>query len=70
MSKDNVITLNMVTRIDIPPDRVLKEAIGKMEGVVVIGYDKEGDQYFASSYADGGKVLWLLEQCKISLLEA
>jgi hypothetical protein len=64
-----VIPLNNVTRLDIPADRVLEQAIGKMDGVVILGYTKEGDDYyFASSYADGGTVMWLLERCKNALM--
>lgn len=67
-----VIPLNCVTRLDLPPDRIidaLREA--DLEGVVVMGYRKEeagGELYFASSYADGGMVLWLMEQCRRRLL--
>lgn len=64
-----VIPLGNVTRLDLPPDKILKAAIGQMEGVVIIGYDKEGFHYFGSTYADGGEVLWLLEACKKSLME-
>lgn len=65
----DVIPLGCVTRLDLPADRVLEGAVGRMEGVVLVGYDKDGDFYFASTYADGGTVLWLLEQCKKKLLE-
>lgn len=64
----DVTFLNCVTRLDIPADRVLEQAIGKLETVVVIGYDENGDEYFASSKADGGYVLWLLERAKLKLL--
>lgn len=64
-----VIPLGGITRLDIPPDDVLRGAVGKMEGVVLIGFDNDGDLYFASSYADGGEVLWLLEQTKKQLLD-
>jgi hypothetical protein len=65
----NVIPLGCITKLDLPVDRVLEGAIDKLEGVILIGYDKEGDHYFASTYADGGDVLWLLEQCKQRLLD-
>ena len=70
MSKDNVIPLNNVTRLDIPVDRVLQGADdADLEHVVILGYGKEtGEEYFASSYADGGDVLWLLERAKLQLL--
>ena len=64
----NVILLNNVTRLDLPPDRVLEAALGKLEGVIVIGYAKDGSEYFTSSYADGGDALWLIERFKMALL--
>lgn len=66
---DNVIPFNGVTKLDLPVDRILEGAKGQIEGgVVLMGYTPEGSIYFASSMADGGEVLWLLEQCKIALL--
>jgi len=59
----------MITKLDIPVDKVLEGAKGQLEGIVIMGYDHDGNQYFASSYADGGTVLWLMEQCKINLLD-
>ena len=41
-----------------------------MEGVVILGFDTDGKEYFASTYADGGTVVWLLERCKIALMNA
>lgn len=37
---------------------------------MVLGYDRDGGEYMASSYADGGTVLWLLERCKARLMES
>lgn len=65
----SVIDLPVVTRLDLDPDRVLTKAIGECESVVILGYDKDGAEYFASSLADGGSVLWLLERLKKKLLE-
>ena len=62
-----IIPLNCVTRLDLPVDRVLEAAKDKLEGVVLIGYDKEGEFYAASTYADGGIVSWLLDECKYRL---
>ena len=68
----NVIPLGNITRLDIPTDRVLEAAKGKVEdgAVIVLGWDSDGDIYFASSLADGGEVLWLLERAKIALMES
>lgn len=65
---NNVIDLPVITKLDINPERVLKGAQDKLEDVVILGWDKEGGFYFASSQADGGDVLWLLELAKKELL--
>lgn len=66
---NNVVPLGNVTHLDLPPDRVLEDAVGKLEGVVIVAWDKEGEEYFASSIAAGDEVMWLLERCKQKLLE-
>ena len=66
----NVINFTGITKLDLPPDRVLESAKDRLEGVVILGFDKEGGEYFASSYADGGDVLSLLERCKLRILTA
>lgn len=67
----NVVVLPCLTRLDVPSERVLTCALEKdLEHAVVIGWDKDGDFYFAASYASGPEVLWLLEQAKRRLLEA
>ena len=66
---DNVIPFGGITRLDIDPDNVLKNAIGKMERVVIAGMDKEGNEYFAASMADGADALWYLKRCEKMLLE-
>jgi len=66
---DNIIPLNGLTKLDLPIDRVLDAAKGELEGVILIGYDIKGDEYFASTYADGGDILWLIERLKKRLLE-
>ena len=64
----NIISFNVITKLDLDPDMVLENTKGKLEGVIIIGYDHMGVEYFASSYADGGDVLWLLERMKMRLL--
>lgn len=66
---DNVIPLGNITRLYLPTDRVLDAAKGNCsDGVVVMGFDDDGEFYFASSIADGGTVIYLLEMCKKELL--
>jgi hypothetical protein len=67
MSK--VIPFTGITKLDLDPDTILENNKGKLEGVVIMGWDKNGKEYFASSYADGGTVLWLVERMKKALLE-
>jgi hypothetical protein len=65
----DVVLLNNVTNLDLPPERVLDSAMDAgLKDVVVIGYTSDAHEYFASSSADGGTVLWLLERTKLKLL--
>lgn len=58
------------TRLKVDPDQVLTQAVGKCEKVLVVGWQSDGDFYFASSEADGPSVLWDLEFAKKRLLDA
>lgn len=65
----NIVILPVITRLDIPVDRVINSAKeSDLQEIVVIGHTKEGDLYFSSNKADGGSVLWLLESAKKELL--
>lgn len=66
----DVINLDVVSTLDLPPERILEAAKeAGLTGAVVIGWDAEGGFYFASSIADGADVLWLMELAKKKLLE-
>jgi hypothetical protein len=67
MSK--VINFTGITKLDLPVDRVLDAAKETLEGVVIMGWTTDGEEYFASTYSDGGTVLWLVERMKKMLLE-
>lgn len=60
--------LDCITRLDIPADRVLESAMGQLKGVILAGYDEDGNLYTASSYADGADALWLVEKFKQRLM--
>ena len=64
-----IIPIGGVTKLDLPVDRILENAKGQMEGIVLIGFDNDGELYAASSYADGGTIMWLLEMCKQKMLD-
>ena len=51
------------------PDKVLKSAVGELNYVAVIGYDKEGEMYLAASTSDLPGLLWLMELTKKRILE-
>lgn len=64
----DVIELDIPTIADIPPDKILTAAMGELTSVVLLGYDKEGEEYFVSSTASGPEVVWMLERLKLKLL--
>ena len=65
-----VVILPCLTKHDLTAERVLQAALdADLEGVVVMGYTKDGQHHFASSYSDGGTCLWLVEKLKMALLK-
>ena len=68
MSMSNVVQLPVITTLDLNADLTLENLVGKLEGFILAGYDKDGNESFSSTYADGGDALWLLERCKMALL--
>ena len=66
-----VVVLPVVTTLDLPTQRVVQAALdAELQSAVVMGWDANGELYFASTMADGGDVLWLMEKCKVLLLAA
>lgn len=66
----DVVNLETVTTLDLPPNRILEAAKDKgLQMAIVIGLDADGDFYFASSDPDGGNVLWQLEMARVKLIE-
>lgn len=39
-----------------------------LTSAIILGWDEDGDIYFAASMADGGDALWLIEKAKRALL--
>ena len=61
--------LPLITRHDVPVERVIAGAASaNLKGVVIMGWTQEGEPFFASSYSDGGDVMWLIELLKKRLL--
>lgn len=65
----NVTRFPGITRLDLSPDVLLKEAMGELDSCIILGYKKDGSEFFASSVADGGDVVWHLERAKHKLMK-
>lgn len=63
-----VVPIGCVTTLDLDADLTLEHLKGKLKGFVLCGYDADGNEFFSSTYADGGEALWILERCKMALL--
>ena len=67
----NVVTLPVVTTLDVPPSRVLADAMSaNLDQAIVIGRNQDGTLYFASSVSDGAEANWLLDAAKFGLFQA
>lgn len=70
MSGDNIVYFPGITTLDTDPGRVIEGALrADLEGVVILGRRKDGDLYFASSFAGSPEVLWHLERAKHELFQ-
>ena len=67
-SEGNLEILPLISTLDFPADRALNGAMGKLSAAIVIGQRHDGTLIFASSVADGGTALWLMEKAKKELL--
>ncbi len=72
---DNIIKWPIEPKLRITSDNVPVSAVlrgadkVKLSSTIVLGWDKDGEFYFASSDSDGKDVLWLLEYAKKRLME-
>jgi len=67
---ENVEWLNIVTTQNLDPQTVILRALNeRMTEVVIVGFDRDGGEYFASSVADGAAALWHLTRAQKKLLE-
>lgn len=65
-----VVDLDVLTTLDIPAEKVLTGALQLgLAQAVVIGFDEEGNLYFASSQGSNAETLYLMELAKRELLE-
>ncbi len=55
----DVVELGGYTRLPIAPDKVLQAAVGELDYVLVLGYNKDGTMYAACSESDLAKSTFL-----------
>jgi len=68
---DNIIPLGKFIQIaDRSIEKILEDAKGELvEELVILGWDKNSELYFATTGRSGADVLWLLEAAKYALLD-
>lgn len=65
----NIIQLSVETSLPVPVEKVLEAAKDRIDEVLVLGFEKDSnDLYIASSTADMGTVLVLMERAKALIL--
>lgn len=66
----DVVSLGGQTKLDVPPEKVLRGAIeAKLTEVVIVGIDENGKRYFATSMAYGPDTLWNLQRAIHRLMQ-
>ena len=64
----DVVGFTGETTLDIDPDNVLSANIGVYKTVILIGFNHDDEEIFASSTSDLTECLWLAEKFKKFLL--
>ena len=68
--EDKVVDFPGITRLDLPPNKVMANAMkAGLESAIIIGENEDGDLIFFLSQADAADALWLLEKAKKALLD-
>lgn len=44
--------------------------LNELDTVVVLGWDKDGREYFSSSTPNGMEIIWLMERIKYKIMES
>lgn len=66
----DVVILDVVTKLDLPPERILRQALETdLDAALVLGWTKDGQFYFASSYASSPENLYLMERARHELFK-
>jgi hypothetical protein len=65
-----VIDGNFQTTLPIDPDKVLAKAIGELNYVLVLGYQKDGSFYMAVSESEAEKAVFTTELFKHKILSS
>ncbi len=69
-NQENVEVLPVLTRLDLPVDRILMAALNeKLTNVVIIGEYADGSTYHAATNANMGEIFLAMEQMKKHLLD-
>lgn len=61
---DNVVPFTGLTKVRLEPDHVLESAKGKLQDVIVIGWDEGGEFWASSSETSCAQLLWLIEHAR------
>jgi hypothetical protein len=63
-----VVNLSIDTLNHVPVNKVVGGAEEHLKEAIVIGWDNDGQLYFAASVVSKYEILWLIEQAKAMLL--
>lgn len=70
MDDGNVIQFCGTTTVDIEAEKVLDGALNHgLDSVLVLGMDRDGEFYAASTTSDPQHLLWLMEKMRFILMD-
>lgn len=68
-ASDNVVFLDVESRLPVPVPRVIEGAtVADLAQVLIVGRRRDGELYVASSFTDAEALHWLLSRVQFKLL--
>lgn len=66
----DIVQWNGITKLDLPPELILTEGLETdLEHVLLLGWTKDGQFYFASTFAGAPENLYLMERARHELMK-
>ena len=69
VSVEKKMSITELKKEGVSADDVLKDAVGELQDVLIIGWGSNGEQFISGNVNRADELIWLLETCKATIME-